>query len=188
MVGDALVPIEAANRLLQLLTRRFGSAPAFKSMVADRIVGHFGIRAATVTVGRTWEPAEVQLSKAMEFDDSLFAVEEQNLFIDEVRETKRWIEAFDSLDWAADDESLVRLNDWIISGLAHLGKLAAVEDGPLGWASNPTLFAICSRLIRGSAAVVQRSHSPELKEAMASTKKSLESGNTHVSKLLTGSF
>ena len=33
------------------------------------------------------EAAEAQLAETMRFDDSLFVIEEQNLFIDEVRET-----------------------------------------------------------------------------------------------------
>ncbi|KAK2595751.1 hypothetical protein QQS21_006577 [Conoideocrella luteorostrata] len=175
IVGRALVPLEAAYRLLQFLTTNFGSSSIFRGVVVDRLVGHCGIRAATLTEG--WEPAEVELSKSMLFDDSLFVVEEQNLFVDEVRETKRWVGVFEALEWSAKDESLAKLIDWLRGGVVQMGQLADVDDGPLGWASNPRVFAICARLIYTSVAVSKKTSCPELEQDMAISKLAFQSSN-----------
>ncbi|KHN95126.1 HEAT repeat protein [Metarhizium album ARSEF 1941] len=182
VIGAALVPIEAANRLLQRLTKQFGAAPEFRAIVADRLVGYFGVQATKL---ESWEPAAVELARALEFDDSLFVVEEHNLFIDEVRETQRWAEVFETLEWDEKDEHLGKLVRWVEEGVAHVGKLADLEDGPLGWASNPAVFAICHRLIRCSVALGRKVERAELEHAVASAKGALRSSSTRVSKLLT---
>jgi hypothetical protein len=182
VIGSALVPIEAANRLLQLLVTQFGHTSEFKLIVGDRLVGYFGTRAANL---KAWEPAEAQLARALEFDDSLFMVEEQNLFIDEVRESKRWVQVFETLEWQADDEILSRLAAWVVGGTEQLGKLAQQEDGPLGWASIPTVFAICTRIIRCAVVLGKKTNRPGLEEAVALTKEGIRSNKTRVSKLLT---
>ncbi|TWU76774.1 hypothetical protein ED733_004991 [Metarhizium rileyi] len=182
VIGAALVPIEAANRLLHFLATTFGTTPGFKAIVADRLVGHSGVQAANL---ENWEPAETELARALEFDDSLFAVEEHNLFIDEVRETRRWVEVFQGLEWDERDDILIKLVSWVKAGVAQVGKLVVLEDGPLGWASNQTVFAVCSRLIRCSVALTKKVDCLELKEAVAVAKEALRSSNTRVSKLLT---
>ena len=146
IAGVSLVPIEAAGRLLQWLAVTFGSLPPFRAVVAHRIIG-------------TWKPAAEQLATALRFDDSLFAVEEQNLFVDEVRETKRWVSVFDSLPWAAGSDAdkdaaaaavLASLGSWVRGGLDKLTELAQrQEDGPLGWASDAHAFAIATRIVHG---------------------------------------
>ncbi|KAG5982632.1 hypothetical protein E4U55_001645 [Claviceps digitariae] len=206
LAGHALVPLEAANRLLHLLTEHFGESPLFKSIVADRLVGHYGTCAATTSQIRTpptWEPAKAQLDRVMRFDDSLFAVEEQNLFVDEVRETKHWVDVFQRLKWgpaAADKDNkdggtghhdrtlLDKLVEWIHDGLIHFATLAeANQDGPLGWASDPAVFAICTRLVRVSAALSMSSGTqyPDLERALSMTKDALMVGDGRVSGLLT---
>lgn len=186
IVGAALVPLEAANRLLRWLALHFGNSPGFRAEVASRMVGHHGTKALGTNA---WEPAEDGLAKALEFDDSLFAVEEQNLFVDEVRETGRWVGAFESLEWDGGDETLARLGRWIQGGIIQLGRLAEREDGPLGWASNPQVFAICTLVVCGSVAMAkQQGATPELREAIASTREALRSHNTRVSRLLTAAW
>lgn len=148
IAGVSLVPIEAATRLLQWLAVTFGERPQFRAVVAHRIVGSAGATAPA------WTPAAEQLTAALQFDDSLFAVEEQNLFVDEVRETKRWVSVFNSLSWAGSDPAhgaaLASLDSWVRGGV---GKLADVmqgqEDGPLGWASDAQVFAVATRIVNG---------------------------------------
>lgn len=176
------MPIEAANRLLQFLGTQFGTAPEFKAIIADRLVGYFGVQATKL---EGWESAEVELAWALEFDDSLFVVEENNLFIDEVRETKRWVEVFESLEWDEKDEYLDKLASWVQGGIAQVARLAELEDGPLGWASNPTAFAICTRIIRCSVALGGKLKHSELEQGVALAKEALRSRSTRVSKLLT---
>lgn len=203
--SHALVPLEAANRLLHFLTEHFGQSPLFHSIVADRLVGHYGTCAATTSQIRsphTWEPAKVQLDRVMRFDDSLFAVEEQNLFVDEVRETKRWVDVAERLEWGhtrMDEDTdkqhvgnqhpalVDKLVEWVQDGLVHLATLAHVnKDGPLGWASDPAVFAICTRLVRVSVALSMSSatRTPDLERALSVAKDALTVGEGRVSMLL----
>ncbi|KAG5930390.1 hypothetical protein E4U42_001636 [Claviceps africana] len=185
LLSHALVPLEAASRLLHFLTGHFGQSPLFRSIVADRLVGHRGTWPSPDRSPPAWEPAKTQLDRVMRFDDSLFAVEEQNLFVDEVRETTRWVDAFCRLhDRALTD----RLAGWVHDGLVHLATLAAdTEDGPLGWASDPAVFAICTRLVRVSAALSTSSADdrPDVERALSVARDALTRPDGRVSRLLT---
>lgn len=194
IVGEALVPIEAANRLLRWLVQHLGgsssgssSSPGFKAEVASRIVGHSRAGGADAAA-TTWEPAEQGLARALELDDSLFVVEEQNLFVDEVREARRWVGVFESLAWDAGNETLARLDGWLRGGLAALGWLSEREDGPLGWASNPGVFALCTRIMRGSAALAKQHGSAALCEAVREARAVLRSRRARVSRLVTDAW
>ena len=175
VVGDALVPIEAANCVLDFLVTSLGDSAAMKQIVADRLVG---------AGSPTWPEASEQLGRAMAVDDSLFAVEEQNLFVDEVRETKRWLSVFQSMRW--NGESTLRdLTGWVTRGVAHVGSLAKKKDGPLGWASNPHVFAVCMRVILCSTVLLlQDGGNSDLSDAVATAKHALESADAQVSGLL----
>jgi hypothetical protein len=112
-------------------------------------------------------PAEEQLRRALDFDDSLFAAEDQNLFIDEVRETARWRRALlrlPSRDGSGDDADADAMTDesplgclraWAAAGLKCLIGLAAgkEEDGPLGWTSDQHVFAVCARIVMCAVAI-----------------------------------
>ncbi|ODA82836.1 hypothetical protein RJ55_01345 [Drechmeria coniospora] len=189
ITGESLVPMEAANRLLGWLMRHFHTSSVFASEVIGRMVGHAGQGTHASGLDFTaWTSAEDELTRSMESDDSLFVVEEQNLFVDEVRETMRWASVFERLPWDAADARLASLDCWITKGIIHLGKLSERDDGPLGWASNPELFAICTRLIRGSEVMSKQHASGGLRQAVADTQKALKRHKTHVSKLLTGAW
>ncbi|KAG6315225.1 hypothetical protein E4U22_008050 [Claviceps purpurea] len=148
---------------------------------------------------RVWEPAKAQLDRVLRFDDSLFAVEEQNLFVDEVRETNRWVDVFQHLQWdrstekdahGADEDSVLieQLVTWVRDGLLYLGALAGEKkDGPLGWASDPAVFAICTRLVRVSVALSANSATKQddLERAMSVARDAMASDSGRVSGLLT---
>ena len=93
--GQQLAAMEAARRLLGWLGQSASQSPssgAFRAHAAGRMVGH----ASSVDVeeasssSSSWTPAEAQLREALRFDGALFVVEDQNLFVDEVREALRW--------------------------------------------------------------------------------------------------
>lgn len=158
-----LVAVDAADALLAWIQQHFGHTNEFRAYVACRLVGD---PVVAVDIGvqdlDAWTPAEEQFSEALTVDESLFAVEEQNLFIDEVRETERWAGIFRNLQFDFDeiedengvikkvlmmDSSLSALATWTEKALAVLAKEVAREDGPLGWASNPPAFALCHRVL-----------------------------------------
>lgn len=149
LLGRLLVPVEAANALLTWLSEMFKDSSTFRGIVAARMVGSHGTLDASVE----WKSAEEQLNMALTFDDALFVIEESNLFVDEVREAKRWSRVFASLSWSSTDESLVKLNSWVAGGLNQLSQLTSKSDGPLGWASTPEVFAISYRLLLASPTI-----------------------------------
>lgn len=159
-----LVPVDAADALLGWTQRRFGHTNEFRAYVACRLVGDPLI---TIDIGvqdlAAWADPEEQFAEALEVDESLFAVEEQNLFIDEVRETERWAVLFGQLQRDFDeieeeeggsvrkvlvmDTSLSALKAWTEVALEVLADQVVKDDGPLGWASNPGAFALCHRVL-----------------------------------------
>lgn len=161
-----LVAVDAVDALLSWLCASFGRTNEFRAYVACRLVGNPLI---TIDIGvqdlQSWSSPTTQFAEALQVDESLFAIEEQNLFIDEVRETERWAATFRDLPWDFDeimdehnpgqvkkvlimDSSLSELCRWTEEALRVLAEQTAQhDDGPLGWASNPEAFALCHRVL-----------------------------------------
>ena len=93
ILGKALVPIEAANRLLLWLAQHYAGSSTFRQIIVRRVMGDSRYPAPENNVFSIQD----QLQEAMKFDNSLFVIEEQNLFVDEVRETQRWTSLYESL-------------------------------------------------------------------------------------------
>ena len=174
ILGTPLVAPTAADRLVPWLQKQFGSSAEFKARVVCRMVGqpyrhHHDSRDLQPKLRPS---AEEQLRKALDFDDSLFAAEEQNLFLDEVRETARWRGgAFQGLrfrrlpgsddkngdEGGDDDKALGCLKTWVEAGLRCLIGLVVAEreDGPLGWTSDQHVFAVCARILLCAVAITR---------------------------------
>jgi hypothetical protein len=120
----------------------------------------------------------------MKFDDSLFVIEEQNLFVDEVRETQRWVSVYKSLAWESNNPCLEALTSWTSEGLEAMQSLVSQEDGPLGYGSKPEVFAILSRVIRASAALARHNPNAELRETIDKSSSALHQQQGHISGLL----
>ncbi|KAK7951761.1 uncharacterized protein PG986_007489 [Apiospora aurea] len=163
ILGRSVVAMEGNRRLLAWLVEHYGATDEFRTQVACRMMGHYPLcsRLSDTVLGQ-WQPAEQQLASAMRFDDSLFVIEEQNLYIDEVREARRWREAFRGVSYKEDSAVLEALVEWARSGLQTLTRLAERDDGVVGWASKPEVYAICARVVILGAALAG-SH-PAVKE------------------------
>lgn len=163
LLGRSLVPIEAANALLKWLVQTFGNSPTFRAIVAARVTGANGTLDASVS----WTSAERQLNKALAFDDSLFIIEENNLFVDEAREARRWSTVLKLLPRSSADKSMLQLDRWLVDGLKSLQNLIEQkDDGPLGWASTPGVFAVCARLLSSSTSLLSMGYrSKDLEDA-----------------------
>lgn len=161
--SQPLVAVDAADALLAWTQDHFGQTNEFRAYIACRLVGE---QLVAVDIGvqdlSAWASPETQFTEALMVDDSLFAIEEQNLFIDKVRETERWAGLFEGLEWDFDeiqqddgtvkrllmmDSALSALKSWTETALRCLAEQATKEDGPLGWASNPNAFALCHRVL-----------------------------------------
>ncbi|WYZ40214.1 hypothetical protein EsH8_IV_000555 [Colletotrichum jinshuiense] len=158
ILSQPLAPLDAASRLLTHIAATYRDVPAFHALLASRLTGQ-----PQQDPAGEWEPASAQLTAALRFDDSLFAIEEQNLFIDEVRESKRWAAVLRDVFSApasasVDDRKTTALTQWACDGLDALLALAAGDacgdDGPLGWASKPDVFAAYARIALCAAALV----------------------------------
>ncbi|ETS85749.1 hypothetical protein PFICI_03774 [Pestalotiopsis fici W106-1] len=157
VLGKPLVSIEAGERLLTLLADLYRDDEEFRHHAASRLVGE---QQQQLGAGQEWTPAEIQLAQALRFDDSLFVVEEQNLYIDEVREAMRWRDALfhsssSSSSSSPSGGSRQALADWTTASLGTLSRIAAErgDDGVLGWTSKPEVFAICARIAVAGAAL-----------------------------------
>ncbi|KAI1492499.1 hypothetical protein F5X96DRAFT_626647 [Biscogniauxia mediterranea] len=203
ILGQTLVPIEAGDRLVRWLSARYARDETFRAHVASRMIGASSypsypsspsssspLLLFTTTTSSSssphppWIPPAAQLlADALRPDDSLFVVEEQNLYVDEVREARRWSAAYvavTSLLPPSPSTTTVRyqLEAWLLAALRELTRLAAdssEENGshPLGWSSKPQVFAIAARVLLGASAVVavstseEEGRSTEIREALA---------------------
>ncbi|KXJ97534.1 putative death-receptor fusion protein-domain-containing protein [Microdochium bolleyi] len=180
LLGQSLASIEASVRLLSWLCAKFGKTMEFQTIVAWRMVGHETCRSSDFLSPATtdqdesrgnWASADEQLRVALQPDDALFVVEEQNLYIDEVRETQRWRAAFATCatggsssinDAGGRSAILVALSSWTLSSLQSLNHIAAEQkhdadngsDGPLGWTSKPAVYALCCRILTCGVALL----------------------------------
>lgn len=153
LLGRCFAAPTAADRLVEWLSENLGSQEEFRRLVAYRMAGQ---APPLLDNGELLQlaPAEEQLVQAMDFDDSLFATEEQNLFVDEIRETKRWQRAFGRFRNLGDqDQSVGHLISWTAAGLGCLIRLADKHDGALGWTSDQHVFAACARIILCAVAI-----------------------------------
>lgn len=164
LLKKSLVPLAASVELAKWMhSCHYNSAP-YAWNVVQRMTGH-----TTFEVSAEAEPsiasAEIHLGKVMEDDDSLFVEEEQNLFIDEVRETRLWCDIFVGSSSNRREDSGIEqtwikpnaaLAAWVLHGLKTMNKLLEKEDGSLGWISKPAVFAICMRVVLSAYAIIYR--------------------------------
>jgi len=172
ILGLALVPVEAGARLSRWLAAQFGHDAGFRAHVAGRMIGHefgyatYSTREESVSnlseLG--WVSPKAELEEAMRFDGSLFVIEEHNQYIDEVREVKRWTDAFLSTATAEANGGMPDVTnfiaEWTLEGLRTLAELMQPEsptacDGSLGWTSKPQVFTICARIVICASALVK---------------------------------
>jgi hypothetical protein len=157
--GRELVPPVAGDQLVALMGDAFGAEPEFVLRAAGRIVGHAyhaGDLGFAEAAPRNWTPAATLLEEAMKVDSALFVVEEQNLYVDALRETRRWVSVLagrhsnSSSSGGQTPDVPEALADWSFAGLEALERMCEqprLVDGPLGWTSKPRVFAVCARVM-----------------------------------------
>jgi hypothetical protein len=148
ILGSHQAPLAASAKLLNWLCQKYGRTEAFCIAVMYRIAN------ADSQTANELEPAEYQLAAAMQDDDSLFVEEEQNLYIDEVREAIAWTSLLVVAEGPLSDEQISKMSSWALAGLLTLARLAEIKDGPFGWSSKPRVFAICMKVILAAKALI----------------------------------
>ncbi|EDN98844.1 hypothetical protein SS1G_13703 [Sclerotinia sclerotiorum 1980 UF-70] len=164
ILGKPLIPLAACEEFAEWLRLQYPQDQMFSWNIICRITGgdEFIFHGAYAGLCSP----EDQLSAAMKQDDALFVEEEQNLFIDEVREAKLWSSIlskdFKMLENNKSAEYLWQqysyLAQWVLDALRRLNVLMEKSDGPLGWTSKPTMFASCIRILLGANALVESRH------------------------------
>lgn len=126
-------------------------------------------------------PVREVLDKAMTPDTALFAIEKQNLYVDEVEEARTWSQMLIDLKplELTQRRRLQRLGDqlvtWTTDGLSVLTETADQEiDGPLGWTSKPEVFTVGLRVILAARVVLYLKTCGISNEAKELCKKGLE--------------
>jgi hypothetical protein len=172
ILGQPLIPLAASEKYAFWLQQNFSDNLFFSRNVICRISGSESENYDKIA---SLHSAEDQLSAAMKQDDALFVEEEQNLFIDEVREVKLWCKILSKLLLESNMEDHLQIQihtlaDWVQTGLGKLNELAREIDGPLGWTSSPKMFAVCTRILLAAKTLVgEGGNSATLPEKLAAS-------------------
>lgn len=138
LTGKLSTPLQARRDMEIWLAERYNSSLTFASTVMKRMTG---------------EDALTQITRSLDQDDSLFVEESLNLFIDDVREVKSWVNIFHLLSettikGSSDGGSpLNALASWIMGGLEALNIVLGKDGGPLGCISKPSTYFACLKVI-----------------------------------------
>jgi hypothetical protein len=147
MMGICLVPMAAAEKLLPWCFQLLGDEKIFCLAVLSRLTGSEGTLFDS-------QPAMEQLQLAIKSDDALFVEEEQNLYVDQVREMFNWNAQVVVAKGPLWEQILDQLAAWAADGLTEI--LSLVEFHAFGWTSKPKVFSICMRIILGAKLVLSR--------------------------------
>ena len=103
-------------------------------------------------------PFSGMMSEARKPDTALFVEEKQNLYVDEVEETRCWANVLSTSEYAEIATTAAStLSTWTLDGLDYLAKvIASEEDGPLGWTSKPEVYSLGMRIISAAKVFIQR--------------------------------
>jgi len=142
------VPEAAAERFAVWMCRNYQSDENFSTAVMRKVTT--GKDQCQV---RLYNNVEDELADALIEDNSLFIEEDQNLYIDEVREAQMWIKMLMCGEGEHWEDAQAYVSLWSYLGLCAIERQAAERiDGPFGWTSRPQVFAICARVILAARA------------------------------------
>lgn len=112
---------------------------------------------STLIGGVSTPSAAERLQAARHSGTALFAVERQNLFVDDAREAIIWCRMLKQMPKKGITRYLVNaLSTWATEGLETLTSEASTqEDGPLGWASKQDVFVFGMQVIMTADVLLQ---------------------------------
>jgi hypothetical protein len=151
----SLAPPSACEEFVNWLQKVYSSSPQFSWNIICRMTRTAWATPYNPRIARL-EPAKVQFEEALEEDDALFVEEEQNLFIDEVKELGLWTGLFLEVPSEVfktprvDDHESFMLQDfaaWVADAVSMLNK-TTTRGGPLGWTSKSLGFTAAIRVLR----------------------------------------
>ncbi|KAF4628970.1 hypothetical protein G7Y89_g9185 [Cudoniella acicularis] len=155
LTGKSSTALAAAQEFTDWLATSCCSSKLFAHSIVEILIGRQN-NVTVVDVDRlTIVDGAAQVCNALLEDGSLFAIEKPNLWIDEVRELKRWSAIFrrlpkntvDCSEPAGNPSPIEVLIIYASTALLELVKQLDKFDGPWGWSSRPTAFAVCIRVV-----------------------------------------
>lgn len=173
-----LIPLAAQTEFLSWLSLHFSEADNASVLL------EYVIRRLTDTPcdgGNALKNTRAQLELSLQQNTALFVEEEQNLFIDEVREVKQVCQM--SYILVTNQKSLAKsltMSEFVVWTLAALRALNELTrpDKPLGWTSKPATFAICARILTCAGAVLDLKRAgveaEEIMESIGAVREELE--------------
>ncbi|KAK2802062.1 hypothetical protein FQN51_004972 [Onygenales sp. PD_10] len=145
----AKLPLAASSQLTEIIAEKYTGASKLFVQALCRFLGQ-PINASDLVIPLS---AASQLDGFQRENTVLFQEEKQNLFIEDIREADIWARVLSRLLLVQTNSPLVlSLYSWVVNGLSTLAKATreAGSDGVLGWISNPDVFTLGVRVIRGA--------------------------------------
>lgn len=147
-ISGPSVPLVATQQLAELLTRRWPDCSQLFDAAVSRAFG---------VVDQLAQSVEHQLKSFEKAEYALFAEEKQNLYIEDVRETRIWSKVARHISASAVQNAvLANLSQWTVAGLDTLkNKFETSVDGPLGWSSNDNAFLLGLKVVHATEILLQ---------------------------------
>ncbi|CAG8975357.1 hypothetical protein HYALB_00005687 [Hymenoscyphus albidus] len=148
-----ITPLGAADILLQYIGKHYSRSSTFAHNILEHVTGR-GLLILPRQAGREFDLAS-HFRKSMMPDNSLFVEERQNLWVDPVRECRRWYDQWRALSVNSDRVILGRLVKFATSGFQVMTDQLLLEgDGPHGWTFKYDVFSICISIITSANIVL----------------------------------
>jgi len=150
--SQSLMPLAAQQAVSNTLLQDHAFNPLLLWNVVSRMTGSLDVTLNQVCV---FDIPEKIFKASLSVDNTLFVEEDQNLYIDEVREIKFWKGIFEQLYLqdikkvqvgAIGDKALLAFMAWTVDAINSLTTIDQ-QDGVLGWTSKPAAFSACMRTI-----------------------------------------
>ena len=152
----SLSPPAAKHRLLLFLQESFKDSKRMHMKAIEKMIGlkypiHTDLGTENSSGGDNWtlRPVAEILTEAQTPDTAVFVEEKQNLYEDAVEEAELWAALLIALHVDEQDAVLYApLELWTEDGLLHLlDKCKKENDNSIGFASNPDVFLVITRVI-----------------------------------------
>ncbi|KKZ68139.1 hypothetical protein EMCG_06196 [[Emmonsia] crescens] len=152
--ATALLPLAASSKLTDILADNFANSTTLCAEAMGRFLG-LSINLSGTKSNHTTTITSVSrlLAEFQTESTVLFQEEKQNLFVEAVREVETWAKVLSRLIVERENTSFaLRFYSWVADGICTLieATRGAGGDGVLGWTSDPDVFTLGVRVIRGA--------------------------------------
>ncbi|EDN07477.1 predicted protein [Histoplasma mississippiense (nom. inval.)] len=150
----ALLPLAASSKLADILAENFVDSTILCAEAMGRFLGlPISLLVSSIDSTTSLTPVPRLLEKFQTKSTVLFQEEKQNLFVEDVREVETWAKVLTRIILRPGNTHFaLQLYSWVTEGISALidAMGEAGEDGVLGWVSNPDVFILGIRVIRGA--------------------------------------